>query len=441
MKLKGLMIMLAAAGALAACSSSDDIAAGDNSNGSNNGSTPGETVASDFTGTQVYIGVESLGLQNASILSTRAEGNYDNAFLSPKATATYKIQVDPRMGYNTPKGTYVTVKADGQVFTDTPKHAAGTIRNAYVMSTDGSGVNNFLVDAITVQNAEEALKAAGYKVNINNQTPSFGTFKGKDGNIYDVEPRIIWYLAAEKNGAWTVEGILTDKDDIQSVSEACKDELSANGSEFKLTFVEGQNLDFNAFDASYEDNNIKAIDKTLRYDIAQQLHKDWGEVKTSIHLQEAKDVTITLPIKRCYTIDANSNGKIDTAQVVKIFGKSFNYTSVNGTSNSDINVEVERNADAVVIKISGITEELLKSAERKYNDGITFEIHTFYKLTSDKYCPEEKGTNLIEPIWGKLKTATITYDGAKTGRIYSAYYKGETIEETPTHKKNPHKNM
>lgn len=446
------MLVMAAAGALTACSSSDDVVAdGGNSNNGNNGGQPEAPATASLTGTTVSMGVEALGLNSAAISETRAlAADYTNAFISPKATGvTYRVQVDPRMGYDIPVGTFVDIETNGEVYTDTPIHKVGekgdgTATNKYIASDNGTGVTPFLVSNVTTQDVENALKGKGYTINKSKRSASFGIERiydaaGKPTNQYNKDVLyLVWYLAEENNGKWTVEGILTDQKTATAADEIWKDERKKSNNNYNAAWEGLADLTFNGssladFQSKYENSDIKPIKKALRYDIAQQEHKSWGEIKTSLHVQEAeKEVKVTIPIKDCYQIDAVANGKIDTAQHVKIFNQTFYYESVNGRQDAKLNVKVERTADNIVITVAGIPEEIIKSAQRKYNDGITFEIHTFYKKYADAVCPEYNANNTVvldQTVWNAMEKGTIvTYNGdinEEISRVMSAYFSSD----------------
>lgn len=449
MKLKNFMLVMAAAGALTACSSSDDATAdGGNNNGGNGNNGNVSDIWDGFTGTQVYVGVEALGLQNAGVVSTRAafaseDANinygYKNAFVSEKATATYMVKVDPRSGY--PANTYVGVKT-ADVFTDVPAHDMtkypGTVTASYVMSSNGTGVAPFMTVTPTVDDVKTILANNGFK---NTETvDENGTQKevSKASATYakadkwgDNAERIIWYLATGENGEWTVEGILTDRENLESVAEINKDESNT-----EVTFHNGMN--YTQFAKNYVDGNIKAIDPTLRYDIAQQKHKTWGEIKTSLHIQESKDVVVTLPIDNAFTVDTvTTKDGVDTTRTVKVFNQLYYCNKKQGANGdvaqTNVEVKVERQGKNLVITVPAISQDILDAAARKYNDGVTVEIHTFYKLTADKVAAQAagvtEGAELTQQIWNMISAkaaandfSVVTYDGKRSGRVYSEYY-------------------
>lgn len=412
MKLKNLMFVMAAASVLTACSNSD----ADSITGGSDSSKYSGSEYSNFTGTQASIGVEKLGLATMTTRST-ALPDYTTAFTSGTATATYKVTVDPRMGY----GDNAVAELSGEaykIYTDVPTDTTSeSTDHVYVMSTDGTGVTPFLVSVPAVDAVTSAVTTeydAAKKAESVNQPTTW-----KDTTIEN-KTKVIWYLAEQVDNSWTVYGILTDRADLKSVKDICEAD--------KKTAPTFKGKSYDELVTYYKKNtNISDLDKTLRYDIHQQEHATWGEIKTSLHIMQTGDVTVTLPIKSCYTLDAtkDAQGKktIEEAKYVKAFGQLF---TCNG-SNSEVKVTVTPGTDNVVIKVSGITEELLKTAARKYNDGITVEVHTFYKLTGDDACGEYKDKDLKETIWTALKTSTVSCpDDNKDGQITSAYYKEET---------------
>lgn len=399
---------MAAASVLTACSNSD----ADSITGGSDSSKYSGSEYSTFTGTTASIGVEKLGLATMTTRST-ALPDYTTAFTSETASATYKVTVDPRMGY----GDGAKATLSGSIYTDVPTDTTTEPNtHVYVMSTDGTGVTPFLVSVPAVDAVTSAVTSESHSYDETKKAESVNQPTTWKDTTIENKTKVIWYLAEQVSGKWTVYGILTDRADLKSVKDICETEEKT-----APTFKDKSYDDLVAF---YKKNtNISDLDKALRYDIHQQEHATWGEIKTSLHIMQTGDVTVTLPIKSCYTLDAtkDAQGKktIEEAKYVKAFGQLF---TCNG-SNSDVKVTVTPSDDNIVIKVSGITEELLKTAARKYNDGITVEVHTFYKLTGDDACGEYKDKDLKETIWTALKTSTVSCpDDNKDGQITSAYY-------------------
>ena len=89
---------------------------------------------------------------------------------------------------------------------------------------------------------------------------------------------------------------------------------------------------------------------------------------------------------------------------------------------ANVKLTVERQAAGITINITGVTKELLKALERRYNDGLTIGIHSYYKLYD-----KEGESDYIAPVWSALKNSTVTYDGDVKYRITSAF-NSESVE-------------
>lgn len=388
MKLKNFLLVGAAIGALTACSSSDEP-----------GTEPGGVSDGlrNAPGTEVYVGVDALDdleSVDGTTRATRAENP-----LAPMAKISYfNVKVDPRLGYTIKPNTYVIGVLNGKLYTDCPYITINKGNdNKYLLSTDGSAMKSLIAAGDTT--------TASVVANVEKR---FKRTNPISSSVVEDKIHVVWYIAKDMNNGWHIDGLLTDKDDVKSACDACRDEGFQ-----EITFGEnGNQLTYEQFIAFFPDNhNVKPIDKTLLVDIHQQEHKDWGEIKTSVHVKEAKDVKVYLPISKDYTVE-----NAYTNEVVKYFEKTYQVQDYNGAIGSNVSVNVERKGTGITITISGITDELLKALERRYNDGLTVEVHTFYKLTGDDGSGDYKGV-----VWNALKESTVSYDGVKKGQITSAY--------------------
>ena len=171
----------------------------------------------------------------------------------------------------------------------------------------------------------------------------------------------------------------------------------------------------------------------VEFDIHQQEHKDWNEIKTSIHLRDSVCVRVLLPIQREFVAvpdDFDIRAGLDYQQIVEreivkytVAGKEF-----------ETEVRINRVNEGVEILIDGtLCKEALKLAREKYDDGITFEIHNYVYVHADDAEIED------ELIWSWLKLTecpqTSFYQWPTSGewcthtygQISSAYYPEETI--------------
>lgn len=167
----------------------------------------------------------------------------------------------------------------------------------------------------------------------------------------------------------------------------------------------------------------------VEFDIHQQEHKDWNEIKTSIHVRDTAAVHVFLPIPiesqavsddfdirtgNVYQYVENIEAKFEFA------GKKFSFP-----------VEINHTATGIDILIDCTTadaKEALKLARGVFGDGITFEIHS--------YVNPDVAT---EQIWNWLKTVKLPstktsqwpQDGDISthvrGQVSSAYHMDEMI--------------
>ena len=167
----------------------------------------------------------------------------------------------------------------------------------------------------------------------------------------------------------------------------------------------------------------------VEFDIHQQEHKDWNEIKTSIHVRDTAAVHVFLPIPlesqavaddfdirtgNVYQYVENIEAKFEFA------GKEFSFPVVINHTATGIDILIDcTTAEA---------KEALKLARGVFDDGITFEIHS--------YVNPDVAT---EQIWNWLKTVKLPstktsqwpQDGDISthvrGQVSSAYHMDEMI--------------
>lgn len=389
-KLFVFFVTVAAFTTFTACSSSEE------TNGTDDSSL------TNAPQTEVYIGVDILNNYQKVNGLTRAFNS-----LSPIAEVQYfDVKVDPRLGFNVAPNKYVNVMKNAKVYTDCPYITLNKDKNFdYLLSTDGSGLRTLIAAGDTTTATV-----------VNKLTKWCGRTNPVSPTVVEKNIHVIWYLAKSMENGWHVNGLLTDKDDIKAACDACKNEgfqeitFGENDGKRQLTYQ--QLADY--YPAIY---NIKPIDPTLLVDIHQQEHSSWGEIKTSVHIKEAKDVKVFLPVSIDYTVEG-----AESAALVRYFEKYFEVQDLDAAIGANVNLTIERQATGITINITGVTKELLKALERRYNDGLTIEIHSYYKL-SDK----EGKSDYIAPVWSALKNSTVTYDGDMKYRITSAF-NSESVE-------------
>lgn len=177
----------------------------------------------------------------------------------------------------------------------------------------------------------------------------------------------------------------------------------------------------------------------VEFDIHQQEHKDWNEIKTSIHVRDTAAVHVFLPIPEesqavaddfdirtgdAYKYVENKSGE---NKYVEKFEAKFEFAG----KKFSFPVEINHTATGIDILIDCTTadaKEALKLARGVFDDGITFEIHSYVNPNV-----------ATEQIWNWLKTVKLPstktsqwpQDGDISthvrGQVSSAYHMDEMI--------------
>lgn len=167
----------------------------------------------------------------------------------------------------------------------------------------------------------------------------------------------------------------------------------------------------------------------VEFDIHQQEHKDWNEIKTSIHVRDTAAVHVFLPIpeESQAVADDFDIRTGDVYQYAESFEAKFEFAGKEFT----FPVEINHTATGIDILIDCTTaeaKEALKLARGVFDDGITFEIHSYVNPNV-----------ATEQIWNWLKTVKLPstktsqwpQDGDISthvrGQISSAYHMDEMI--------------
>lgn len=167
----------------------------------------------------------------------------------------------------------------------------------------------------------------------------------------------------------------------------------------------------------------------VEFDIHQQEHKDWNEIKTSIHVRDTAAVRVFLPIpiESQAVADDFDIRTGDAYKYVENFEAKFEFAG----KEFSFPVKINHTATGIDILIDCTTaeaKEALKLARGVFDDGITFEIHS--------YVNPDVAT---EQIWNWLKTVKLPstktsqwpQDGDISthvrGQVSSAYHMDEMI--------------
>lgn len=167
----------------------------------------------------------------------------------------------------------------------------------------------------------------------------------------------------------------------------------------------------------------------VEFDIHQQEHKDWNEIKTSIHVRDTAAVHVFLPIpKESQAVADDFDIRTGNVyQYVENIEAKFEFAGKKFSFPVEIN-HTDTGIDILIDCTTAEAKEALKLARGVFDDGITFEIHS--------YVNPDVAT---EQIWNWLKTVKLPstktsqwpQDGDISthvrGQVSSAYHMDEMI--------------
>lgn len=167
----------------------------------------------------------------------------------------------------------------------------------------------------------------------------------------------------------------------------------------------------------------------VEFDIHQQEHKDWNEIKTSIHVRDtaAVHVFLPIPIESQAVSDDFDIRTGNVYQYVENIEAKFEFAGKEFSFPVEIN-HTDTGIDILIDCTTADAKEALKLARGVFGDGITFEIHS--------YVNPDVAT---EQIWNWLKTVKLPstktsqwpQDGDISthvrGQVSSAYHMDEMI--------------
>ena len=163
--------------------------------------------------------------------------------------------------------------------------------------------------------------------------------------------------------------------------------------------VNGVIVDYEVPDYTVNPDNVP---NNVEVDIHQQVHQDWNEIKTSVHIRtDVESVTINIPLKQEDVIE-----KDDFA--IRIFDFDYNEYHIAHT--------VTHDANGITIEISNIPAQLIKDLKQNFGDGLTVEIHS--------YCT-------TEDIWEQLSKSRVVKLGKPctvNGQVTSALRPEDKVE-------------
>lgn len=167
----------------------------------------------------------------------------------------------------------------------------------------------------------------------------------------------------------------------------------------------------------------------VEFDIHQQEHKDWNEIKTSIHVRDtaAVHVFLPIPIESQAVSDDFDIRTGNVYQYVENIEAKFEFAGKKFSFPVEIN-HTDTGIDILIDCTTADAKEALKLARGVFDDGITFEIHSYVNPNV-----------ATEQIWNWLKTVKLPstktsqwpQDGDISthvrGQVSSAYHMDEMI--------------
>lgn len=257
----------------------------------------------------------------------------------------------------------------------------------YIYSTDGSAVQSIIVEEPTL---EDLFAADEYP------TDDFqGYIDHKD------ELHFLWYACKKQDAdhVWHIDGILTSKDRTDITETDYGEEIIKKNNENGMKKDEGSVL----------------RPGCVEIDVHQQEHKDWNEIKTSIHMRDTAEVEVFLPIGyEEMADDFDIRSGVDYAYITEL--KDCKVMIGNAEYKLEASITHEQEGIRIIVKPN---KEALIAARERYDDGLTFEVHSY--VTSG--IP-------TDAIWSRLKTTTCKASPYTLiyGQITSAYYPEDRVE-------------
>lgn len=194
---------------------------------------------------------------------------------------------------------------------------------------------------------------------------------------------VIWYIVKLQSDGWHVDGVLTTKD----VTELPDEEIDEELEDTKVDPTPDGGDDNGGDDGNDDGNdNSEVGEGEVEFDIHQQEHQNWNEIKTTVHLRDTVNVRVFLPIEQQYVAVADDFdirvgdtwGYIFEGEPVEEISEKIKVEYKIGHVNFETYIYVTHKVNGIEILIEGNTcAEALKLAREIYDDGITFEIHSY----------------------------------------------------------------
>ena len=177
-----------------------------------------------------------------------------------------------------------------------------------------------------------------------------------------LDSHVLWYVVKEVGGQyrWHINGVIRDEETPEYVFDPIPDNVEV--------------------------------------DIHQQTHKDWNEIKASIHVRtDCSSVKVTIPLKEDDILEKDDFD-------IRVF--TFYYKEY------EVKHNITHDANGITIEITDIPADLIKELKENYGDGITIEVHS--------YCKKD--------VWEELQDSYVQTGkpvGEIRGQVTSALRPGE----------------
>ena len=144
------------------------------------------------------------------------------------------------------------------------------------------------------------------------------------------------------------------------------------------------------------------VGDNVEVDIHQQVHADWAEIKTSVHVRtDAESVVLNIPLAFEDILEGDGVN-------VRIYKDYFKDTEYEG-----LTITVTHDENGITIAIENIDAAKIDQYKAEFGDGLTVEVQSFCKNDS------------AERIWEAVKHSAVVTTGKPctvVGKISSGYF-------------------
>lgn len=171
----------------------------------------------------------------------------------------------------------------------------------------------------------------------------------------------------------------------------------------------------------------------VEVDIHHQAHQDWNEIKTSVHLRDTCNVRVFIPVEKEYQAvpdDFDIRTGLDYTYIEQEVKEVVKVKYTIASKEFEVDVQVNHKSNGIEILLAGADcAEALRYARGIYDDGITFEIHSYLypSLT-----PEQVWGDILKKIEIPETSLSRWPEGGSCvththGQVHSAYFEDELI--------------